>query len=325
MDSFDKPVGKPKIAISLEYRCFPVWFYDENNELIENDLPEDIKDNSQINSLCDDIQRTYDSLYIDNDIEFSYRGFESEADRESFAKKLTELKTLLREVAGDKYEIVSDDSLKGNSDENDGRIKIQVDLRDKEWRKGLIVTSIMFILAVLILAGGIYTKTIAAIVIGGIGTALFGFGTFLGANPNQHVSMQMVKGEMSYRQLQDAIAKEKFEKPIQLLYGAGKPTLFLVSENWVVLGDKIGTPVYIPKNKVKFIEVRNDTLEVADHESYDGQAYQAPYCYLRFKCDEKHIFECGLIKPKNMMRVLKELRRYFPFSDAEVRTIGKDE
>lgn len=119
MDSFDKPVGKPKIAISLEYRCFPVWFYDENNELIENDLPEDIKDNSQINSLCDDIQRTYDSLYIDNDIELSYRGFESEADRESFAKKLTELKTLLREAAGDKYEVVSDENALLQNDEQD--------------------------------------------------------------------------------------------------------------------------------------------------------------------------------------------------------------
>ena len=120
MDSFDKPAGKPKIAISLEYRCFPVWFYDENNELIENDLPEDLKDNSKINSLCDEIQRIYDSLYIDNDIELSYRGFESEADREGFARKLTELKSLLCEAAGDKYEVVSDDTVICMAEYTDG-------------------------------------------------------------------------------------------------------------------------------------------------------------------------------------------------------------
>ena len=27
------------IKIKFEYGCFPVWIYDENNELIENDLP----------------------------------------------------------------------------------------------------------------------------------------------------------------------------------------------------------------------------------------------------------------------------------------------
>lgn len=28
-----------KIKLKFEYRCFPVWIYGENDELIENDLP----------------------------------------------------------------------------------------------------------------------------------------------------------------------------------------------------------------------------------------------------------------------------------------------
>ena len=320
MDSLDKPAGKPKIVISLEYRCFPVWFYDENNELIENDLPEDLKDNSKINSLCDEIQRIYDSLYINNDTEFTYRGFKCEDDRKAFSEKLSQLKKLLRENVGEEYEIGSI----SDSDEDEG-IKININLRDKSWKKGILASVMLLVIALFILVLGLYTKETVAIVIGGIGTVLFGFFVYLMANTSQHVSMQMVKGEMSYKQLKDTIAQERFEKPIQFLYGAGKPYLFLVSDDWVVLGDKIGTPVYIPKYKVKSIEVRSDTLDISDDESWDGQEHQAPYFYLRFKCDDKHIFECGLIRPNSINRVLNVLSRYFPLGDMEVHTTGKDD
>lgn len=29
-----------KIKIELDYKCFPVWIYNDNNELVTNDLPE---------------------------------------------------------------------------------------------------------------------------------------------------------------------------------------------------------------------------------------------------------------------------------------------
>lgn len=28
-----------KIKVQLEYRCFPIWLYDENGNLIDNDFP----------------------------------------------------------------------------------------------------------------------------------------------------------------------------------------------------------------------------------------------------------------------------------------------
>ena len=313
-------MGKSIIVVSLEYGCFPVWVYDENNELIDNDLPDTIKNNPQIRSLCTEIQNIYDSLYINNDTEFTYQGFNSEEERKEFSEKLTQLKGLLRETAGEEYEIGST-----NDSSNDEGMKININLRDKKWKKGLLASIMLLAIALFILSLGLYTKETVALIIGGIGTAMFGFFVYLMANTNQHVSMQMVKGEMSYKELKDVIANERFERPIRFLYGADKPNLFLVSNDWVVLGDKIGTPVYIPKNKVKSIEIRSDTLDIPNDESWDGQEHQAPYCYLRFKCDEKHIFECGVIRPDNLNRVLNVLSRYFPLGDMEVRTTGKDE
>lgn len=312
-------MSKSRIVVSLEYGCFPVWVYDENNELIENDLPDTIKNNPQIRPLCTEIQNLYDSLYINNDTEFTYRGFNSEEERKEFSEKLTQLKGLLRDNAGEEYEIGS-----LNYSGNDEVIKININIRNKSWRKGMLASVMLLVIALFILALGLYGKETVAIVIGAIGIAMFGFFVYLMANPNQHVSMQMVKGEMSYKQLQDTISQERFEEPIQFSYGADKPTLFLVSNDWVVLGDKIGTPVYIPKKKVKSIEVRSDILDIPDDESWDGQERKAPYCYLRFKCDEKHIFECGVIRPGNLKRVMNELGKHFSLGEAEIRTVGED-
>lgn len=207
--------------------------------------------------------------------------------------------------------------------DRDAGIEIHIDLRDKAWKKGLLVTAIMFVAGVLILAAGICTKSLAGVIVGAVSTAMFGFFTYISADPSQHVSMQMVKGELSYRQLQAAIASERFKRPIPFLRGTGKPTLFLVSENWVILGDKIGTPVYLPKTKVSSIEVRSDLLDIEDHESWDGQAHQAPYCYFRFHCDEKHIFECGAIRPASLDRALSALAEIFPPGTAAIRTKGR--
>lgn len=141
-----------------------MWVYDENNELIENDLPDIIKNNSQIRSLCTEIQNINDSLYINNDTEFTYRGFNSEDDRKAFSEKLSQLKKLLRENAGEEYEIGSI----SDSDEDEG-IKININLRDKSWKKGILASVMLLVIALFILVLGLYTKETVAIVIGSSG------------------------------------------------------------------------------------------------------------------------------------------------------------
>lgn len=206
----------------------------------------------------------------------------------------------------------------------DTGIKVKMNLRTKDWKKGVFATVAMFIMGILILGVGIYAKSIVGIIIGALSTLMFGYFTYLLIDPSQHVSMQMVKGEMSYKKLQDTISNETFEEPIQFLYGAGKPNLFLVSKDWVIVGDKIGTPVYIPKHKIKTIEILNDVLDINDDESYDGQKHKVRYCYCKFYCDEKHIFECGLIHPRNLERLIYELGKYLPSATIDVHLIKED-
>ena len=226
-------------------------------------------------------------------------------------------------MTADNPNSVSEERNEAVGNKNDG-IRLSVDLRGKDWKKGFFSSLTMFVMGVLILAVGIYAKSTTGIVIGAISTAMFGYFSYLLASPSQHVSMQMVKGEMSYKQLQEAIAAERFERPLPLMSGTGKSPRFLISENWLVLSDRGGNPVYIPRTKIRSIEVRNDLLDVGDDESWDGQKHQVPYCYFRFHCDEKHVFECGSVKPGNLNRIINVLGRYFPLGEAQIHTEESD-
>ncbi len=73
-----------KIRLLLEYRCFPVWLYDENGDIIDTMLPKELRSDTELNSKFDDIQTRYDALFIDNTYEFSFVGFKSVEERERF-------------------------------------------------------------------------------------------------------------------------------------------------------------------------------------------------------------------------------------------------
>lgn len=89
------------IRIKLEYGCFPIWIYNEHNEFISNDLPDSLIGNSAIDSLFVRIQKTYDSLYLNDGIEFKYIGFTNSKAKASFCEELsTAVDILSQELKG---------------------------------------------------------------------------------------------------------------------------------------------------------------------------------------------------------------------------------
>ena len=73
-----------KIRIMLDYGCYPVWLYDENNDLIDTLLPEEIRSNTELDAKFDDLQARYESLFINTSKEFSFIGFQSEEEKNKF-------------------------------------------------------------------------------------------------------------------------------------------------------------------------------------------------------------------------------------------------
>lgn len=91
------------LKYSLEYKCYPIWEYDEAGELIDNDLPEALRSDEELDSLLLKVQELFDGLFVDTPYEFSSHGFLTEDERQEFLSLLTLSAELLRDRYGNNY------------------------------------------------------------------------------------------------------------------------------------------------------------------------------------------------------------------------------
>lgn len=94
-----------KIKVFLDYQCYPIWVYNEKNELMYNDLPDELKNEAEIQELLKYIQITYDNLFIDTEVEFKYKGFDDEVRKIEFLRKTSKVMQLIESRLGDIYKI----------------------------------------------------------------------------------------------------------------------------------------------------------------------------------------------------------------------------
>lgn len=92
----------------LEYGCSPIWVYN-NNSLIGVGLPEDLSDD-KLSTLLNSISIKYDKLFINNSLEFTYKGFQNKTDEQLFEKNLRKAISLLKEKSKNRYLIEIDNS-----------------------------------------------------------------------------------------------------------------------------------------------------------------------------------------------------------------------
>ena len=96
------------LRYSLEYHCYPIWNYDENGELVDNDLPDELRMDEELDSLLLKVQAVFDGLFTDTPRTFSSHGFRSEKDRRDFLSMLLLSVKLLRQRYGMAYRIECD-------------------------------------------------------------------------------------------------------------------------------------------------------------------------------------------------------------------------
>lgn len=94
-----------KIKTYLDYHCFPVWVYNDNGELINNDLPKELSEDKEVDDAFVEIQNIYDGLFLDNSTEFKYIGFSSESDRKRYLKMIDDAVNLITSKLSDSYVI----------------------------------------------------------------------------------------------------------------------------------------------------------------------------------------------------------------------------
>ena len=72
------------IRLLLDYGCYPVWLYDEEDNVIDTLLPDELRSNAELDAKFDDLQARYESLFINDGKEFSYKGFKSDEEKQKF-------------------------------------------------------------------------------------------------------------------------------------------------------------------------------------------------------------------------------------------------
>lgn len=96
------------LRIMLEYHCYPVWLYDEEGMVVDTLLPEELRDDVELDSRFDDLQARYDALFVDNACEFDYIGFKNEEDKRVFLKDWECAVSELRRKTQGRYEIIDE-------------------------------------------------------------------------------------------------------------------------------------------------------------------------------------------------------------------------
>ncbi len=79
------------LRLFIEYGAYPVWMYDEDDGgVIDTAVPDEWQDDSELCSMLDSIQDTYDSLFVNNEKEFSFIGFTDIGEAEVFISRVKE-------------------------------------------------------------------------------------------------------------------------------------------------------------------------------------------------------------------------------------------
>ena len=97
-----------KLRLLLEYGCYPVWLYDEDGFIVNTLLPEELRNDRELDAKFDDLQARYEALFINDEHVFDYIGFKTEAEKNAFLSDWQKAVKELTEKAKGKYEIVDD-------------------------------------------------------------------------------------------------------------------------------------------------------------------------------------------------------------------------
>ena len=92
-----------KLKLSLEYNCFPICLYDDDGVLIDNDSPEELRSNNDLDIKLVEIQNKYNELFTDSSTEFRFIGFSSEIEKKKFENEIKDIYSEIKKLVGDKY------------------------------------------------------------------------------------------------------------------------------------------------------------------------------------------------------------------------------
>ena len=100
------------IRLLFEYSSYNIFIYDENGLPVGSYLPEEVRDDPELVSLCDDIAERYDRSCEDEKGDFNHtqigHPFKSAGEEMDFVREVCYFVKLLKYKLGDKYKFVDE-------------------------------------------------------------------------------------------------------------------------------------------------------------------------------------------------------------------------
>lgn len=97
-----------KNRLLLEYNTYCVWLYDENDEIIDNDIPPEWNDDQELTNAFMTVSDIYDTFFIDNEKEFRYIGCKSTDTLCNLENAITRAVEMITIKNNGKYELIND-------------------------------------------------------------------------------------------------------------------------------------------------------------------------------------------------------------------------
>lgn len=82
-----------------------MWIYDENGNLVDNNIASELMNEPLIVKALDEIQGMYDNLFEDTEVNFEFKGFAQEQDREHFLRLVSETVNSIESKLSDNYKV----------------------------------------------------------------------------------------------------------------------------------------------------------------------------------------------------------------------------
>ncbi len=99
-----------EIKIQFDYKCYPLWIYDDGI-FIDNDLPKELSEDKDFDQRLVTLQRDYDNLFVDTDVNFEYKGFKSEDEKQKFNDAVVDIEKYLQSTIGETYMITNSNNI----------------------------------------------------------------------------------------------------------------------------------------------------------------------------------------------------------------------
>lgn len=96
------------LRLLIEYGAYPLWIYAEDGGVIDTALLKEWEDDTELENMLDRIQSEYDALFINNEREFSYKGFKSRDAQNDFVDLVKRAVQRVTERNNGKYILYND-------------------------------------------------------------------------------------------------------------------------------------------------------------------------------------------------------------------------